>query len=222
MMIGSHLPPQSGAEQSQSASSSSQKHGGTVTVSPIPQDPPTPGHRHIYLVSQCYQPGRSHWSLWIPSLQNPLIGRVIHVRGSVIRGFAVEFKDNHKFNIEDDSELYQFTHLGEVPATSLVDSLDPRVEGDVRDDYDIAAYALELPARDSVNAPEPLDDPIWNRPHPRFERCQEWTRRLIADLVADNKLPRAAVQAMDTATSYTDERGTQFAYNRFAPPYGIQ
>ncbi|KZV86239.1 hypothetical protein EXIGLDRAFT_229867 [Exidia glandulosa HHB12029] len=226
----SQQPPStsSRSQQPQSTSSGSQQPGGAQTaVSPaIPhwQIPPAQGYRHIYLVSQCYQPGRSHWFMWIPSLQNPLIGRVIHIIGSTMQGFVVQIKDNH--NASYSKQYNQFVPLGQVPARLVVDAYVPHVgnviyreEGDARDDYDIAAYALDPPRRDSYRQ-EPPNDPIWNMPHPRFERCQEWTRRLIADLVTDRKLPANATQIMDTAISYTDARGTRYAYSHFAPPWG--
>ncbi|KZV78731.1 hypothetical protein EXIGLDRAFT_633353, partial [Exidia glandulosa HHB12029] len=168
---------------------------------------------------------RSHWFIWIPSLQRPTIGRIIHVQGSTMQGFEVEFRDNHDMLCSKHDN--QFVHLGQAPATSLKDGYVPhdgpaitRAEGEMRDDFDIAAWSLELPRRDNFRQ-EPQNDPVWNSPHPRFERCQEWTRRFIAELVGDKRLPPSALQAMDTAVSYMDANGTRFAYSHFADPWVI-
>ena len=68
------------------------------------------------------------------------------------------------------------------------------------------AYNQGMPYRDPNVALPPIGDPIWAQSLPQFERCQEWTRKLVYRLVQLGQLQATAISALNTATSFGLER----------------
>lgn len=92
----------------------------------------------------------AHWSLWIPSLADPNIGKRIHVTGDVYSGFEHEFVRN--YNLENDTRTQVSIMLGEVDDKHVVDdedSPDLKNDDEERDQTPrdrIEEIALEVPA----------------------------------------------------------------------------
>lgn len=83
------------------------------------------------------------------------------------------------------------------------------------------AFDLGLPYRDPSAVLPPAGDPVWLKPHPQFERCQEWMRKLIRCYVDTGILPPSALDVPDKATSVglrlvqaEDSSGTQMSVGK--------
>jgi len=165
-----------------------------------PIDPREP--RPIFIGAQCYERKRAHWFIFLP-VQDAETGRVVQVIGNVWHGFGFEIKDNYDF-ATNPAKRYL---LGHIQPTLIVDSVASNHAPQVRslacaeDIVERIAFNTGLPYRDPNAIPPDPDDPIWLLPHRQFERCQEWTRRVVGRLVESGALPEEALSQLNVVPS---------------------
>lgn len=75
----------------------------------------------------------AHWSLWIPSLNNPITGKRLHATGDAANGFEVVFERD--YNLDTESRSYQLLVVAEVSDTHVID-----VEGNGSQGSDATAH----------------------------------------------------------------------------------
>jgi hypothetical protein len=144
---------------------------------------------------------------FIPSTTIPIIGNVIQVTGNPHTGFGFQIKLNCDSTLSA-SDITHFVPLGSVSADQVVDDYTTQVGyGPTLRDYpvdgiEMIAYNQGLPYRDPNAALPSVGDPIWAQSLPQFERCQEWTRKLVHRLVQLGHLQPTAIPALNTATSF--------------------
>jgi hypothetical protein len=171
-------------------------------------EPTSDGRRSLLLGYKTYENARAHWYLFVPSTTNPAVGKIIHVTGNHHSGFGFQIKLNQNVLLSIRHGYTHFVSLGSVAADQVVDDYEPNPDsGPIIRDYPIdgietIAYNQGLPYRDPNAILPPVGDPIWAHSHPQFERCQEWTRRLVYRLVELGHLQPMAIQALNTATSF--------------------
>ena len=168
--------------------------------------------REIYLGYTCFESSRAHWFLYIPSLSKTSslsltpMGKVIQVTGNPFTGFGFQVKLNHNAAQQPDTH---YLSLGSVPANAIIDDYkpDPLSGPELRDRpvpgdrLEQIAYDLGLPYQDPSATLPPPGDPVWLKPHPKFERCQEWMRKLVRRYVEEKLLPSSALAVLDEAIS---------------------
>jgi hypothetical protein len=99
----------------------------------------------------------ARWGLWIPSTNNPDIGKYLHATGDPANGLQVAFKRN--YDLGDKSRPYQLLELAQVLDHYVVD-----VNGDGSESEDQTAHdyleeiALNIPAprRSLISATTPV------------------------------------------------------------------
>lgn len=164
--------------------------------------------RPIYLAVQCVTGKRNHWMLFIPSASDPKVGKIINVVGSVYTGFKLEIKDN--FTAESERSKHQFVHIGDVAADLVADGYAPDpsraptirpADAPARDKLEQLAAAIPMPYRAHGVQLPPMNSPLWRQPNKDFERCQEWTRRFVGEMVRRGYLHPDALAAVDTGAS---------------------
>ncbi|KAJ7497654.1 hypothetical protein FB451DRAFT_1121347 [Mycena latifolia] len=174
----------------------------------------TTERRDIWLGCNIFPAARAHWFLFIPCAPSSglsYLGKIIQVTGNPHTGFGLQTKRNYDTRA-DAPEDTRFLYLGALPGECVVDGYVPSpargpeihttdevVAGDVVEEL---ARALGLPRRAEGAPLPPPGDPVWERPHPSFERCQEWTTRLVEDLVKQGLLPESATLVMGSAMSF--------------------
>jgi hypothetical protein len=76
--------------------------------------------RSIYLVAfRETKARRAHFSVFVPSLATSERGTLIHVVGTPMSGFGLEFKRN--YSPAGTKRQHKVTRLGDVPAGNIVD-----------------------------------------------------------------------------------------------------
>jgi len=87
----------------------------------------------------------AHWGLWIPSVGNPQIGKMVHVVGDVATGFEHQFKRN--YSLITTTRRYDLVLLAKVDDKHVVD-VPGNGEGssDKNPADDIERKALTVPA----------------------------------------------------------------------------
>jgi hypothetical protein len=68
--------------------------------------------RSIYLIVYNSRLFPAHWSLWIPSLSDPTIGKRIQATGDALTGFTIAFERN--YDIEATNRAHRLITLAEV------------------------------------------------------------------------------------------------------------
>ena len=90
----------------------------------------------------------AHWALWIPSLADPAVGKVIHVVGDVRNGFEHEFKRNYKPSAT--TTKHEIIYVSKVASEHVVDvpgNGSRSVDTTAHDDIERAALALPAPPK---------------------------------------------------------------------------
>jgi hypothetical protein len=101
--------------------------------------------REVYLIIYHSPLFPAHWALYVPSVNNPKVGKKIHVFGDVAKGFEHEFLRN--YNPTGTQRRHSLVLLAEVEDQHVVD-----VPGDGSQSADktatdgIEQMALSIPA----------------------------------------------------------------------------
>lgn len=75
--------------------------------------------RTIYLIIYNSPLFPAHWGLWIPTLSDPTVGKVLHAEGDAANGFEIIFKRNY---VPDaTSRQHQFLPVAEVSDHHVMD-----------------------------------------------------------------------------------------------------
>ncbi|KIJ69670.1 hypothetical protein HYDPIDRAFT_106329 [Hydnomerulius pinastri MD-312] len=158
--------------------------------------------REIYVIWYHDHPFPAHWSLFIPSLAAPRIGKVLHATGSVASGFELQIKRNYEVNVRADGKPVDVTRvkeemvsLGEIADEDAIDTpgdgtyVEVGVEG-VCEGCRIEKAATEVPM-----PTKSLNSGIGGKgARVKVKNCQDWIQDLVRRLVNDKVLP---VTAMD-------------------------
>ncbi|KAI3325534.1 hypothetical protein HD806DRAFT_490608 [Xylariaceae sp. AK1471] len=102
--------------------------------------------RTIYLIVYNSPLFPAHWALWIPSLENPNIGKRIHAEGDVATGFQLSFDRN--YDQTQESRSYKVLVLAEVESHHVVDTPANEinsVDRDPKDDIETVASRVPIP-----------------------------------------------------------------------------
>lgn len=187
--------------------------GSTGSAQPIVAQPPvavSSQGRDIVLGYKCYEGKRAHWFIFVPSVTVPSVGKIIQVTGNPIAGFAFQFKDNYNSAPRERvaGTMVGYMKLGTVQNSLVVDPYEPNpsngptVRSAPVDTLEQIAIMQGLPYRNFNVQPPPPNDPAWNFPLPNFERCQDWTRNYVQNLVNRQILPPSALQVIQSAPSF--------------------
>jgi hypothetical protein len=121
--------------------------------------PRRPLHLLIYPSAGGHTP--AHWSLFIPSLPNRSLGKIIHAVGTPFTGYALVFKRN--YNLETEERKVQSLWLCDVADEYVVDT--PGDGGRMVEDVDAVDRLEEEAGR--VVCPG-----VWKRPLDAFGVCE--------------------------------------------------
>jgi hypothetical protein len=101
--------------------------------------------RTIYLLSYNSHAFPAHWGIWIPSLTDPGVGRLINVEGDALVGFKHFFERN--YDLGSTTRSYTLTTLGEAADNYVVDAPGngEASKDQIANDY-IEQVALSIPA----------------------------------------------------------------------------
>jgi hypothetical protein len=89
--------------------------------------------RTVYLVVYNSPLFPAHWGLWIPSLNDSTVGKLLNAEGDAANGFEIVFERNYA--IDATSRQHQFLLLAEVSDHHVVD-----VKGDGSPGSDSTAH----------------------------------------------------------------------------------
>ncbi|KAL9114743.1 MAG: hypothetical protein Q9227_001422 [Pyrenula ochraceoflavens] len=132
--------------------------------------------RTVSLISSRNTPAqRAHFAIFVPSAI-PDMGTVIHVVGTPMTGYQLEFKKNYQPRLSP--EPYTIHQIGQVNVQHIGDptTTTPSIDSTPIGALELAASQISAP-RVSQNFLAPVND-ITNR------RCQEWTMDYVRHLVA--------------------------------------
>ncbi|KAI1451420.1 hypothetical protein F4805DRAFT_103091 [Annulohypoxylon moriforme] len=76
--------------------------------------------RTIYLLVYNSRLFPAHWSLWIPSPENPDVGKRIHAQGDVATGFELCFERN--YDKGQTSRRHEILPLADVDSVHIIDT----------------------------------------------------------------------------------------------------
>ncbi|TDL30184.1 hypothetical protein BD410DRAFT_893314 [Rickenella mellea] len=151
--------------------------------------------RDVFLIVYRSPVFPAHWALWIPSVDNTNVGKIINVIGDASSGFEHEFVRNHDLE-EESHRRNDLVLLAKVNEEHIVDSLeDGSNVNDATAVDDIERKALEIPA--PVKSLRLSTDPPTKRVE--IQNCQTWLRELVVGLVAAEIFPESSIVAMDNA-----------------------
>jgi hypothetical protein len=109
--------------------------------------------RTIYLLVYNSPLFPAHWSLWIPSADNPDIGKRLHAIGDASAGFEIAFERN--YDLTTDTRHYQILPLARVLDSHLVDvegNGDPSTDQIAHDHIEDVVLSVSAPGRSLVAA----------------------------------------------------------------------
>ncbi|KAJ7632185.1 hypothetical protein FB45DRAFT_831183 [Roridomyces roridus] len=161
--------------------------------------------RSLFLGYNCHETRRAHYFLFIPYLiDDAKTGKLINVSGNPWNSdFTLEIKTgfDRKTSPVLGPTRSHYIYLGEISADDFVDEEHYNIRNtpNANDRIESIAASIPLPYRAPGATPEHPDDPMWLRPHPRLERCQEWTNRLVQSLVDAGLLGASALMKMSSA-----------------------
>ncbi|KAF2258102.1 hypothetical protein CC78DRAFT_479708 [Lojkania enalia] len=151
--------------------------------------------RTVYLVVYNSPLFPAHWGLWIPHIDNPNIGKLIHASGDAANGFIISFERN--YNLGSTSRRHQILPVDQVLDHHVVD-----VKGDgsrsrdqtAHDYLEEVALSIPAPGRSLVSA-------ATQGPRQRvvIQNCQTWLRAVVAALVQRGVMSQASLQVIDNA-----------------------
>jgi hypothetical protein len=101
--------------------------------------------RTVYLIVYNSPLFPAHWGLWIPSLDDPTVGKRLHAPGDAANGFEIDFDRN--YTLDATNRQYQSLVLAEVSNYHVV---DVKGDGSRRSDStahdDLEQVLLSVPA----------------------------------------------------------------------------
>jgi hypothetical protein len=119
---------------------------------------------------------RVHFAVFVPSANNASTGTLIHVIGSPMAGYSLEFKRN--YCPDADAQPRTPTPIGQVDATHIIDSADSAQSVDDRPQGNIELVAAQIsPPRISQNFLAPVND-VSFKPHYHFKMHMLMSSRL--------------------------------------------
>jgi len=147
--------------------------------------------RQIYIFSYSNPTFAAHWAFWIPTIDNPKVGKVIQVTGDAISGYEHEFKRN-----------YDVTASNRIPSINLLSSVEDRfvvdVPGDGSQTEDMTPHDAIEHAALAIHAPGPsLRKPSEQKTRVPIKNCQTWLRQLVEKLIADGIMSPEALRVVD-------------------------
>ncbi|KAF1943670.1 hypothetical protein EJ02DRAFT_433041 [Clathrospora elynae] len=151
--------------------------------------------RTVYLVIYNSPLFPAHWGLWIPSLNDPTVGKLLHAEGDAANGFEIVFKRNYA--LDATSRPHQSLPLAEVSDHHVVD-----VKGDGSRGSDSTAHdnleqvLLSVPAPGASLVSSSSQGP---RKRVQIQNCQTWLRAGVAALVQNGIMDQSALQTIDSA-----------------------
>ncbi|KAK2753171.1 hypothetical protein FQN54_007997 [Arachnomyces sp. PD_36] len=147
--------------------------------------------RNIYLLVYHQTNRPAHWSLFIPTINKPMVGKRIHVIGSPFTGYKLEFKRN--YDLEKTGRPNRKTLLATVDDEYVVDTDRDggiSIDTEAHDVIETKAKEVKPPGA----SPAPLD-PYAGR------NCQHWLQDLVQKLVQEDIFPQSAVDELNCAPS---------------------
>lgn len=96
----------------------------------------------------------AHWALYIPSMTDPAIGKIVHVTGDARNGFVHEFKRGYL--PADDERGHSIIPLARISASHVVDVLSPSgLLVYTAPDDNLLALAVDNVERELLSIPAP-------------------------------------------------------------------
>ena len=100
---------------------------------------------------------RAHFAIFAPSAKDGSTGTLVHVVGSPMAGYMLEFKRNYCPEASD--QPHTVTPIGQVYADHIVDSVSDLKSVDDRPNGNIELVATQVPPpRISANFLQPVND----------------------------------------------------------------
>ncbi|KAF3391177.1 hypothetical protein DPV78_010916 [Talaromyces pinophilus] len=157
--------------------------------------------RNIFLIIYKSPLFPAHWSLWIPSVANPNIGKRIHVTGDVKSGFEHEFVRN--YDLRSETRTHVVILMGEVEDKYVADDDEDLRREEWVEERDksprdqMEEVAIKIPAPGPSMNPASRDAAPTKRA--RMRNCQHWLADFVTELVRRNILPASADSAVQGA-----------------------
>ncbi|KAH8724355.1 hypothetical protein GQ44DRAFT_709032 [Phaeosphaeriaceae sp. PMI808] len=151
--------------------------------------------RNVYLLVFNSPLFPAHWSLWVPSTENPKVGKRLHATGDAASGFQIAFERN--FNLDRDTRTHQIILLAQAEDQHVVD-----VSEDGGERMDNTAYDTLEEVALQVRAPGPSlasSSSLPPKQRIRIENCQTWLRAVVVALVQNSIFEKSALQIVDNA-----------------------
>ncbi|CAE6406881.1 unnamed protein product [Rhizoctonia solani] len=149
-------------------------------------------HRSIYILIFHSPIFPAHWALWIPSLSQPKIGKIINAVGDPSSGFVREIERQYNPGSVSGSKSTVLLS-NRVDAKHILDSDSSGPEP--VDEVEKIAAGIPPPEK-SLNSTQNS-----NFPSPRVEikNCQTWLRQLVCALVEHGICEAEAIKVLDRA-----------------------
>ncbi|KAG8690374.1 hypothetical protein FRC11_012060 [Ceratobasidium sp. 423] len=149
-------------------------------------------HRSIYILIFHSPIFPAHWALWIPSLAQPKIGKIINAVGDPSSGFVREIE--RQFNLADVSGSTSTVLLSDrVEAKYILDS--DSSDSEPVDEVEKVAHGIPPPQK-SLNSVQNSNLPLRRVV---IKNCQTWLRELVCELVEHGICEVEAINVLDRA-----------------------
>ncbi|KAK0610659.1 hypothetical protein B0T17DRAFT_545193 [Bombardia bombarda] len=154
--------------------------------------------RTIYLIIYKSPIFPAHWALWIPSQNDPTIGKIINADGDAKYGFELAIERN--YDTDQIGRTHRIVQLGQVE-DNAVDDDDGCVKGELtstdchpRDAVERVAMGVPAPGPSLVSALS-----SGPRQRVRIKNCQTWLREVVERLVHEKIIDKQALVVLDGA-----------------------
>jgi hypothetical protein len=115
--------------------------------------------RAVYLVVYNAPLFPAHWGLWIPSLDDPALGKKLHVEGDAANGFEVLFQRNYA--VDATTRQHETLLLAEVSDEHVVDVKgdgSPTSDSTAHDNLERILLSVPAPAASLVSSTSRVRD----------------------------------------------------------------
>lgn len=167
--------------------------------------------RPIYLIIYTSTLFPAHWSLWIPSLSDPSIGKRLHAEGDAATGFKTVFERGYV--LHEDTRKYQCLLLGEVSDEYVLDVDGQECDSIAHDDLERILLSVPAPGASLVSSESQVCECVpcvyacicacFRRQGPRkrvrIQNCRTWLRDGTAALVKSGIMDGMALQRVEGA-----------------------